>query len=242
VLIAGDAAHLVIPQGGLGMNTGVGDAIDLGWKLAGAVAGWAGPALLDSYEAERREIGLRNRDASGAAAQSVAKWRAAVRGCIRDDGPEGEENRREVARLAKEGQPVSHEMHGIEFGYRYSKSPVIAPEDFVEDSTMRDYIPSAAAGARLLHLWREDGTAVHDALGDGYTLLCLAEQTSTGSLERAMQRLGAPLETVRIPESRLRERYGADLLLMRPDLHVAWRGNDLPADADALARLVTGWT
>jgi hypothetical protein len=165
-----------------------------------------------------------------------------VRPWIRDDTPQGEENRREVAALAAEGQPISHEMHGIEFGYRYSKSPVIAQEESVQDSTMRDYVPTAAPGARLPHLWRADGNPVHDALGSGYTLLCLDEQASTGPLERAMQRLGAPLETVRVPESHLRERYGADLLLMRPDLHVAWRGNDLPADADALARLVTGRT
>jgi 2-polyprenyl-6-methoxyphenol hydroxylase-like FAD-dependent oxidoreductase len=242
VFIAGDAAHLVIPQGGLGMNTGVGDAIDLGWKLAGAAAGWAGPALLDSYEAERRDIGLRNRDASGAAAQSVAGWRAAVRPWIRDDTPQGEENRRQVAALAAEGQPISHEMHGIEFGYRYSKSPVIAQEESVQDSTMRDYHPTAAPGARLPHLWREDGTPVHDVLGRGYTLLFLADGLDGAPLERAMQRLGAPLETVRMPEPHLRERYAAALLLLRPDLHVAWRGERPPPDAEALARRVTGRT
>jgi hypothetical protein len=130
-------------------------------------------------------------------------------------------------------------MHGIEFGYRYANSPVVSPEQGAEDSTLREYRPTAAAGARLPHLWREDGTTVHDALGDGYTLLCL-ENRDTRPLEDEMRRLGAPLETVRMPEAHLRQRYGKPLLLIRPDLHVAWRGAQVPDDCAQLARRVTG--
>lgn len=239
-LIAGDAAHLVIPQGGLGMNTGIGDAIDLAWKLAGTVHGWAGPALLDSYDAEHREIGLRNRDASGAAAQGVGRWRAAVRPCIRDDSAEGEANRREVSALAAEGQPMSHEMHGIELGYRYSKSPVIAAEESPVESTTCNYLPNATPGVRLPHVWREDGSPVHEGLGNDYTLLALEPDGDTASIEAAMKRIGAPMQLARMPEAHLRRIYEKRLLLIRPDLHVAWRGDRLPDDADALARLVTG--
>ena len=240
VFIAGDSAHLVIPQGALGMNTGVGDAIDLAWKLAGTVAGWGGPALLDSYDAERREIGLRNRQASGEAAGSVAKWRSAVTPAIRAVGSEGEAVRKQVAALAVEYQPISHELLGIELGYRYTKSPIIALEpDNAEHSGLRDYRPTASPGARLPHVWRANGSAVQDALGPGYTMLCLGCQ-SPNALVEAMKRLGAPIEVVSMPEPRLRAVYEHELLLIRPDLHVTWRGDRLPEDVDAVARLATG--
>ena len=104
VFLAGDAVHLVIPTGGLGMNTGVGDAIDLSWKLAGTLAGWGGPNLLSSYELERRPVGLHNRDVSGRAAAGVNSWRAACRPEIDSDTPEGATNREDVARLAAIGR------------------------------------------------------------------------------------------------------------------------------------------
>jgi 2-polyprenyl-6-methoxyphenol hydroxylase-like FAD-dependent oxidoreductase len=241
VFIAGDAAHLVIPQGGLGMNTGIGDAIDLGWKLAAAVNGWGGPALLDSYEAERREIGLRNRDASGAAALGVGRWRAAAEPCIRDDTPAGEANRRKVAALAAEGQPLGHEMHGIELGYRYTRSPVVVTDVAEQDSDIGHYVPSTSGGARLPHLWRHDGSALHDALGAGYTLLVPAPRdVDTAALETAMQRFGAPLRTLRLNEPQWGPAYRHRLVLVRPDLHVAWSGDALPRDAQGLAARVTG--
>ncbi len=241
VFIAGDAAHLVIPQGALGMNTGIGDAIDLGWKLAAAVKGWAGPALLDAYEAERRETGLRNRDASSAAAEGVRRWRAATGPEIREATPAGEAMRAHVAALAAEGQPLGHEMLGIELGYRYTQSPVIATGAAAPGATIREYHPTATPGARLPHLWAEAGDAVHDRLGGGFTLLNVSDETvEATALMTAMQKLGAPLETVHLPEAHLHEAYENKLLLIRPDLHVAWRGDALPADATSLARRVTG--
>ena len=239
--IAGDAAHLVIPQGALGMNTGIGDAIDLGWKLAAAVKGWAGPQLLDSYEAERRETGLRNRDASSAAAEGVGRWRAATGPAIRDASPAGAAMRANVAALAAEGQPLGHEMLGIELGYRYRNSPVIATAAGTPDSGMREYHPSAAPGARLPHLWTQSGAALHDSLGDGFTLLNVGHApVDAGALASALRGLGAPIESVHLPEARLRDAYEHALLLVRPDLHVAWRGDELPEDAASLALLVTG--
>ena len=239
--IAGDAAHLVIPQGALGMNTGIGDAIDLGWKLAAAVKGWAGPALLDSYQAERRETGLRNRDASAAAAEGVRSWRAATGPEIRMDTAAGEAMRARVAALAAEGQPLGHEMLGIELGYRYSRSPVISGEAGVIESTIRQYHPSAAPGARLPHLWTAAGPALHDLLGAGFTLLNVGVAAAdASSLALAFKGCGAPFELLHVADGGLLAAYEKPLLLVRPDLHVAWRGEGLPSDAVHLAKLVTG--
>ena len=129
VFLAGDAVHLVIPTGGLGMNSGVGDAIDLSWKLAATLEGWGGPHLLRSYEIERRQIGARNVEASRQASRGRRAWRAAWRPDIRDDTPAGAEARANLARIANVEQRKSNEMIGAELGYRYRHSPLIWPED-----------------------------------------------------------------------------------------------------------------
>ena len=252
VFIAGDAAHLVIPQGGLGMNTGVGDAADLGWKLAGTLQGWGGPGLLDSYEPERREVGLINRDASRAAARGVQMWKQECGPEIREESARGRAARAKVALLSAKGQPIGHEFLGIEMGYRYSDSPIV----FCEPPTPLDagdmaYHPSAAPGARLPHMWRDDGTALHDQIAAGYTLLRLgAKKHATGALEEAIRSAAAnrkdataqqvPFAVLDVPEPRLRAAYGSDLILLRPDLHVAWRGDQVPAEPREVAAVVTG--
>src|SRR6201993_321680 len=126
IFLAGDAAHLMIPTGGLGMNTGVGDAFDLSWKLAGTLAGWGGPHLLRSYEIERRQIGERNIGASRYAALGYRKWRSRCGAALYEKTPAGQANRKEVTRLAAIGQRLSHEMIGTELGYSYAGSPLIA--------------------------------------------------------------------------------------------------------------------
>jgi 2-polyprenyl-6-methoxyphenol hydroxylase-like FAD-dependent oxidoreductase len=216
VFIAGDAAHLVIPTGGLGMNTGVGDAIDLSWKLAATLAGWGGPLLLDSYETERRQIGLRNVKASGAAMQGRQTWRAAP---PEEMGPQFDAEQRKVT-----------EILGIEAGYRYVDSPLICSETGeAPDPDNRQYVPTAWPGARLPHVWLEDGSALHDRLGPGYTLLRLGDTPAdTALLEDALRANGAPLEVVDVPDLRSRELYERDLVLVRPDLHVVWRGDGVP--------------
>jgi 2-polyprenyl-6-methoxyphenol hydroxylase-like FAD-dependent oxidoreductase len=116
VFIAGDAAHLVIPTGGLGMNTGVGDAIDLAWKLAGTIQGWGGPGLLDSYEVERRKVGARNVEASGWAAEGMFLWQQVWRPEITHDTPEGAAARADLAAAAAVHQRRVHDMVGVELG------------------------------------------------------------------------------------------------------------------------------
>jgi hypothetical protein len=242
VFLAGDAVHLVIPTGGLGMNSGVGDAVDLAWKLAAVLQGWGGPGLLASYEIERRQVGERNVAASGFAARGRRAWRGEYRPCIRDNTPEGAAARAQLARVADREQRKSNEMIGAELGYRYVDSPIIAPapgEGPAHD--VFDYVPTTWPGARLPHVWLKDGTALHDHLGDGYTLLRLnGARADTAALERALHATGAPLAVLDVDDNTAREIYARDLLLVRPDLHVAWRGDETPEEPDQLASIVTG--
>ena len=241
VFLAGDAIHLVIPTGGLGMNSGVGDAFDLSWKLAGVIKGWGGPGLLDGYEQERRPIGLRNRDAAGWAAAGVPIWRRLIKPQVRDDTAEGAALRAEIAASASVNHRRMHDMRGVEFGYSYAGSPLIAyePGNIPEWDTCK-YTPHTRPGIRIPHMWLEDGRALQDLLGDWYTLLDLKGDCATDALEKAFRALAAPLEVLRLDEPHLREVYGCSALLLRPDLHIAWRGDGPPEDATGLAALATG--
>jgi 2-polyprenyl-6-methoxyphenol hydroxylase-like FAD-dependent oxidoreductase len=242
VFLAGDAVHLVIPTGGLGMNTGVGDAIDLSWKLAATLQGWGGPGLLASYQIERRQVGERNVAASRFATVGRRKWRAAYKPNIRDDTPEGADTRANLARIADVEQRKTNEMIGAELGYRYAGSPLIWPQPGEPpEQHFMEYVPTTWPGARLPHVWLDDGSALQDRIGSGYTLLRLGgTQADTAALERAFADLGAPLEIVRIDDAAPRDIYGHDLLLLRPDLHIVWRGQKLPEDPAALAARATG--
>jgi 2-polyprenyl-6-methoxyphenol hydroxylase-like FAD-dependent oxidoreductase len=242
VFLAGDAVHLVIPTGGLGMNSGVGDAVDLSWKLAATLKGWGGPALLASYEIERRQVGALNLEASRHASRGRRAWRAAYKPNIRDKTPEGAETRANLTKIADVEQRKSNEMIGAELGYRYVDSPIIFPEaGEAPETNFMIYVPTSWPGARLPHVWLADGTALHDHIDDGYTLLCLGGvQIDNTALARAFASHAAPFTVLEIAEERPRDIYGYDLLLLRPDLHVVWRGSSLPDDPAKLAALVTG--
>lgn len=242
VFLAGDAIHLVIPSGGLGMNTGVGDAFDLAWKLAGTIHGWGGPGLLDSYERERRPIGRRNVDAAGWAAAGVPIWRALVTPEAYDDTPAGAAMRARLAASFEVEHRRMHGMVGVEAGYSYAGSPLIANEaGNTAEWEISRYDPKAVPGARIPHMWLADGQALQDILGDDYTLLDLRGDADTATLEAEFRARGAPLEVVRRDDERVRGVYGASLFLLRPDLHIVWRGDRAPTDAAALAALATGW-
>jgi 2-polyprenyl-6-methoxyphenol hydroxylase-like FAD-dependent oxidoreductase len=241
VFLAGDAVHLVIPTGGLGMNTGVGDAIDLSWKLDATLRGWGGPKLLASYEVERRQVGDRNVGASRYASLGRRKWRSQYRADIRDATPDGQATRDNLARIANVEQRKTNEMIGAELGYRYVGSPVIWEEPGGPEHLFREYVPTTWPGARLPHVWLQEGRSVHDVIGDGYTLLRLGESSAdTNRLERAMRSLHAPFEVLTIDGDAPRDVYGYNLILVRPDLHVVWRGNTAPSDPVQLAAVATG--
>src|SRR4051794_13433974 len=237
VFLVGDAAHLNPPWGGHGFNTCVGDAVNLGWKLAAVVAGWAPESLLDSYEAERRPVAERTIGAAGAQEAFLAPAFAA--GDLDADTPAGEALRAALAEGLQVKDPEFHSL-GLVLGYDYAESPVVVPDGrAVPAPELATYTPSAHPGARLPHAWLPDGRSVYDALGPEFSLLVLAPGAPDG-LPDAAARLGVPLRVVdlsAVPE--LRGRYGADLLLVRPDQHVAWRG-DAGADPVALLARVVG--
>ena len=243
VFLAGDAVHLVIPTGGLGMNSGVGDAIDLSWKLAATLRGWGGPALLDSYDSERRQVGERNVGASRYASLGRRKWHAQYRPNIRENTPEGAATRENLVRVASVEQPKSNEMIGAELGYRYVDSPIVCAIPGGPEHRFRVYEPSTWPGARLPHVWLADGTPMQDHIPyEGYTLLRLGRTNAdTSALEKALRAFGAPLAVLDMPDDAPRQVYGHDLLLLRPDLHVAWRGNRPPEDPGNVAATVTGY-
>ena len=168
--------------------------------------------------------------------------RAACRPEIDSDTPEGEANRNEVARLAAIGQRLSHEMIGTELGYSYAGSPLIAGDDEPPPPPVDDhYQPTTRPGARLPHVWLDDGQALHDRIGNEFTLVSLGQdRQALSALRQSFAEFGAKLDVVQIESKPPREVYGYDLILVRPDLHVVWRGNSVPADHRAIANVATG--
>jgi 2-polyprenyl-6-methoxyphenol hydroxylase-like FAD-dependent oxidoreductase len=243
VFLAGDAVHLVIPTGGLGMNSGGGDAIDLSWKLAATLQGWGGPKLLDSYETERRRVGDNNVQASTYASLGRRKWRSYYRPDIRDDTPEAARNRWNLIKVAEVEQRKSNEMIGAELAYHYAGSPLIWPEEGEPPYDFREYIPTTFPGVRLPHVWLMDGTAMQDRIGydHGFTLLRLGGSSADAApLERAFRGYGAPFRVLDIDDERARDVYGYDLILLRPDMHIVWRGQQAPQEPERLAAIATG--
>jgi len=241
VFLAGDAVRLVIPTGGLGMNTGIGDATDLAWKLAAVLQGWGGPQLLAAYEIERRQVGERVVGASRYASLGYRAWLAQVRPEIEDDGPPGEAARAHLAAVADVEQRKSNEMIGAELGYRYVDSPIVDSVPGGPESNYRVYQPTAWPGARLPHVWLADGAALQDRLRrDRYTLIDVAGGHRTAPLAAAFRDLGAPLDLLAVPDPEARAIYERDLILVRPDLHIAWRGDALPEPVAELAARVLG--
>ena len=241
VFLAGDAVHLVIPAGGLGMNTGVGDAFDLSWKLAATLEGWGGPELLDSYEIERRQVGERNIGASRYATLGYRKWRSQWRPQIGDDTAKGRAVRDKLAKIADVEQRKVNEMIGAELGYRYVDSHIIDNVPGGPEHSFRDYRPTAWPGARLPHVWLEDGTPIQDRISNrGYTLLCLNGRHETAALEKAFRARSAPLIVLHVASEPARAIYERDLILVRPDMHVVWCGDSPPDNPAELAGLATG--
>lgn len=244
VLLCGDSAHTMSPTGGLGMNTGMGDMENLGWKLAAVLKGWGGPALLDSYETERRPIAQRN---SSASTKNYSQLKS-VSDCagILDETPEGEAIRARVGEAITRATETEWETLGIHLGYRYEGSPVIAPDGTEPDGDdWRWYKPSARPGHRAPHAWisgaPREGLSTLDLFGDGFVLLRLGATPPEGeALARAARARNVALRSHWLSDEAIAALYGAPLVLVRPDGHVAWRGTALPGDCDALIATVTG--
>lgn len=240
VWLAGDSAHQVVPAGGYGMNTGVGDAVGLGWMLAAIVQGWGDRGLLEAYEAERRAVAIRNRTASARHTLVRLAIKTACRKAIHSQGWNGERSRRRLGREILDLGNLENEADGIEFGYRYDGSPVIcndpptAPADH-----MHAYTPGTRPGARPPSLFLENGQAIFDLFGLSFTMLRFAD-LDVDSLAAAAADRGMPLKIVDIRDAHARRLYERDLVLIRPDHHVAWRGDTIPDQPEIILDRVRG--
>ncbi len=240
VFLAGDACHLHPPFGGFGMNMGIGDAVDLGWKLGAVLKGWGGPSLLDTYEEERRPV--HQRVIQEAETNYATVGNQLVRPLIEAPGPEGEATRREVGDDILRTKWREFRTLGVVLGCHYAGSPIVVPDGKAPPPEHpSDYVPSAVPGCLAPHAWLADGSSLYDHFGPGYTLLVTdGHDTGADALARAAAARGMPLAVVAPGDERLPDAYAARFALIRPDQHVAWRGDALPGDAGPLLDRVTG--
>ncbi len=239
VFLGGDAVHLFTPTGGLGYNTAIEDAVNLGWKLAAVLKGQGGPALLESYEAERQPLAQRNTGYARGFADSLGLFMPAAE--IEDDTPEGAAARAQAGAYLEAHARAEFNIPGITFGGRYDGSPVILSDGTAPPADAANvYVPTACPGGRAPHLWLAPGRSLYDAFGFEWTLLRLGAQPAGGdAFVRAAAAAGLDLKLVDLACDEARDLYAADLALIRPDQIVAWRGNT-DADASTVIAAVTG--
>jgi 2-polyprenyl-6-methoxyphenol hydroxylase-like FAD-dependent oxidoreductase len=224
VCLAGDAAHLNPPHGGHGLNTGIGDAVDLGWKIAAILDGWADPQLLASYEAERRP--LQERIIAEATENMQVLGPELVVPDLGADTPAGMQARRRVDERIQQSKRQQFHALDLVLDWNYELAQIVQ---------------EARSGGRCPHTSLSGGRSLYDQFGDGLTLVRLdGSEQETASIREAAARRGAPLTVVDLTRERLSERYGASLMLIRPDQHIAWLGEAPPAEADALIDRVCG--
>jgi hypothetical protein len=239
LFLGGDAAHLFTPAGGLGYNTAIEDAVNLGWKLAATIKGIGGPALLKSYELERKPAAVRNTGFARAFADSLGLFRP--KDGLENEGAEGEALRAEAGTYLTQHGQKEFNIPGITFGTRYNESPIIVSEDKEPPpDSANEYIPTAQPGGRAPHLWLGDGRSLYDTFGFEWTLLRLGSSTSSVDLLVSEAKAArVDLKIVDIPSEDARQLYEAPLALIRPDQIVAWRGSR-QEDAIAVLPLVLG--
>lgn len=242
VLLAGDSVHQLSPTGALGMNTGLGDAVDLGWKLAATLKSWGGAGLLASYDAERRQVGHRNVAMTTQYFLAHGPYADGL-GAIDDPGDEGIGLRAQLGdRLVREVGAMFQTI-GMQLGYRYEDSPICIPDGTPAPPDRPDEVlPSARPGARAPHVWLRDGRSILDLFGRGFTLLDFgADAADASRLAEAAAARGVPIETARIADPEAHDLYQCRLALVRPDGHVAWRGDDMSGGAGAIIDRARGF-
>jgi 2-polyprenyl-6-methoxyphenol hydroxylase-like FAD-dependent oxidoreductase len=233
VFIGGDAAHLFTPTGGLGYNTAVEDAVNLGWKLAHVIKGLAPASLLDSYESERKPLAMRNTGYARQFADSVGLFPA--RPELEDDTPAGRAAREEASERLNAHVRLEFNIPGVTFGGRYDQSPIIVKDGSAPPPDKpSEYLPSACPGGRPPHLWLPDGSSLYDAFNFEWTLLDLGAPEEATRFREQAAAIGLDLKVLRIESDALRRLYEAPLSLIRPDQIVAWRGSGF--DASVLRR------
>ncbi len=241
VFICGDAAHLWVPMAGYGMNAGIADAMNLSWQIAARLQGWGGDHVLDGYAAERQPITEQVSQFAMNHSIALQAKREAVPADIEQADVQGDAVRE---RFGKELYDLNVQQYccaGLNFGYFYAGSPLIAHDDDAAPSyDMASFTPSTVPGCRTPHIWLDGKRSLYDAMGDGFTLLRTDPGKDVTALIDAAADRGLPLEVLDLPAKDTQGLYPHALVLSRPDRHVAWRGNHLPADSHLLIDRVRG--
>jgi len=240
VFLAGDAVHQHGPSGGFGMNTGLSDAVDLGWKLAATIEGWGGGALLDSYQAERRPVA--QRVVAEVAENSGELLDEATLAALEDPGRDGEAVRARVREEIARVRTRVFISDGLALGYRYDPSPIVWPDGTpAPRDSVTEYVPTARPGSRAPHAWLADGRSTIDLFGIGFVLLAFGGAVEDGAeLIAAARKCGMPLLVAEIDDPEIARLYERRLVLVRPDGHVAWRADTPPVDPGAVIDCVRG--
>jgi 2-polyprenyl-6-methoxyphenol hydroxylase-like FAD-dependent oxidoreductase len=227
VLIAGDAAHQCSPTGGLGMHMGLAEAVNIAWKLEAMIDGWGGSGLLDSYEAERQPLARHNVDISTLSYQNITGIPGSD--AFDEDSAEGERQRKKFAALGS--NIIKYSVNEFEKNvYGYDNSPICVLEDGPA-AAPEGTTQTARPGMRAPHGWIGEGRSTLDLFGDGFTLLGFGTPPVDGAgLMEAAAARRVPLKEVHIDDAAIAGLYETRLVLVRPDDHVAWRGDSCPSD------------
>jgi 2-polyprenyl-6-methoxyphenol hydroxylase-like FAD-dependent oxidoreductase len=241
VFLCGDSAHLWVPYAGYGMNAGLADAANLAWLIAAHLNGWGASGILDAYASERQPITEQVSHFAMNHAHAMAKQRGAVPLDIEDDTPEGAEARAKLGRMAYDLNVQQYCCGGLNFGYYYDSSPIIAYDgEQPPPYSMADFTPSTVPGCRTPHIWLRDGASLYDAMGPEYTLLRHDPAVAVDALMQAAASRRLPLRLLDVVSEDAPAIYKEALVLSRPDRHVAWRGDGVPADPLGLIDRVRG--
>jgi 2-polyprenyl-6-methoxyphenol hydroxylase-like FAD-dependent oxidoreductase len=236
ISLAGDAAHVWLPLGGFGMNTGIADAVGLAWRIAANVQGWGGDRLFDDYNDERHSVG----EATSRAALKIDRDMTTIgrEPELHADTETGRELRAEAAALIERTDRQQWYSQGVQLGARYSNSPGVAQDGSAGESAIAgigDYVPTVTPGARLPHFWRSDGSSIFDLLGPGWTLIRAGvDAPDAAELEAVAAQRNIPLACVELTDATVDDGYHRSLILCRPDLFVAWSGDAMPDDPGAM--------
>ena len=244
VFLAGDAAHAIPPNLGMGMNTGLGDVMGLGWKLEAVLNGWAGPGLLDTYETERKPVAVHN---GATSTRTYRRWMTAIPDYSDIGAPDekGEQARARAAAHINDTLSDGWDTLGFQIGYRYDDSPICiddgSPVPPVNTSArLRPFTPTARPGATAPHAWLKDGRSILDLFGRGFVLLNFGGDGDVSAFSAAAHQRGVPFTVVDVDQPCIAALYENRYVLVRPDNHVAWRSDTLPQDALAVIDRVRG--
>ena len=240
VFLVGDAAHTLAPAGGFGMNTGIADAADLGWKLAATLAGWGGPKLLDLYESERRPIAVRSLEEANRNLQRTLD--RSLTPAILFNSDAGARARATLAEeLERSGARREFEAPDIHLGFRYRSSGILSEDEDVATPPNPDQgLQSCIPGARAPHVWLREGSSTLDLFGHAFVLLCFGDTCGQERLAQCLAAAKIPLSIERIDDPGVAARYRQRFVLVRPDGHVAWCGDVLPEEPAPLVRRLVG--